>query len=577
MESFYMKKTTRFLVPLLLVIVIFAAVFWYLFDYDRAFTRDTLLAQARFNDEHGNSRLSSWFYNLAYSFSNHDENVAVELANQYKAQGNFTKAEYTLTVAINNEPSAELYENLCKTFVQQDKLLDAVKMLENIPDSTIKSELDAARPEAPVADQAAGYYSKYMDIHLYADPDTTIFYTTDGTYPSTQGPSYAGPISLPAGETTLYAITVDKNGLVSPVTVLSYTITGVIEEVSFADAAMETAIREAIGARENRTLYTNDLWGITEFTVPEGVQSYEDLALLPYLLKLTIQNQDMPSLAPLAQLSSLTTVDLSGTSFPVDDLSVLATLPYLASLNLSGCGISTIAGLEGAPSLSHLDLSNNTVRNLEVLEPMTGLTELSLQHNAVNDLGSIAVLSKLTKLDISYNAVTSLKPLSSCTNLTWLEASNNQLTDLDGVNALEKLTHLSVDSNAITSVYPLSGNVALEYLSIASNDISDISALDGLTQMTSFNFSNNKVETLPAWPEGSALTTIDGSYNAVTNLDVLRNMESLTHVYMDYNKITSVDILADNYRLVQVNVFGNEIEDVSKLREHDIIVNYDPT
>ena len=54
-------------------------------------------------------------------------------------------------------------------------------------------------------------------------------------------------------------------------------------------------------------------------------------------------------------------------------------------------------------------------------------------------------------------------------------------------------------------------------------------------------------------------------------------MQSLTYVYMDYNLLTNIDALADSYCLVQVNVFGNQISDVSALREHDIIVNYDPT
>ena len=87
-----MKKATRLLVSLLLGLLILASIFWYLFIYDRAFTRDTLLSQARFQSLHGNSRLSSWFYDAAYSFSGHDENVAIELANQYKKGGNYTKA-----------------------------------------------------------------------------------------------------------------------------------------------------------------------------------------------------------------------------------------------------------------------------------------------------------------------------------------------------------------------------------------------------------------------------------------------------------------------------------------------------
>ena len=54
-------------------------------------------------------------------------------------------------------------------------------------------------------------------------------------------------------------------------------------------------------------------------------------------------------------------------------------------------------------------------------------------------------------------------------------------------------------------------------------------------------------------------------------------MQQLSHVYMDYNLITNIDALADCFCLVQVNVYGNTIEDVSALRDHDIIVNYDPT
>ena len=71
-----------------------------------------------------------------------------------------------------------------------------------------------------------------------------------------------------------------------------------------------------------------------------------------------------------------------------------------------------------------------------------------------------------------------------------------------------------------------------------------------------------------------------GRYDVVMALESiapLKGMQKLGYVYMDYNKLTSVDDIADCYCLVQVNVYGNEIQDVSKLTEHDIIVNYDPT
>ncbi len=571
-----MKKLTRFLVPLLMGVLILASIVWYLFIYDRDFTRDTLLGQARFQDTHGNSRMSAWFYDAAYSFSGHDENVAIELANQYKQSGNYTKAEATLTEAISNSPTPELYTALCKAYVEQDKLLDAVNLLENLGNPEIKAQLDAQRPVPPTADQDAGYYSQYIDLRLDSN-GKYIFYTLDGEYPSIAGPHYTGAIALPAGETTIYAIAVGEDGLVSPVSVMGYTVSGVIEEAVFTDSVMEAAIREQIGADAEDTVMTNELWEITEFTVPEGVTNFSDLSLLTSLTSLSIPEAKISSLAPLSSLSKLVMLDLSGSSFPVDDLSVLTTLPSLSSLTLSGCGLSTIENLEGANNLTHLDLSNNTLRNLEVLGTMSSLAEINLDHNAVTNLSALSVLENLSKLTVNYNVITSLAPLSSCIRLSHLEADHNQIGTVAGVETLPLLTHLSVDYNQLTDVSLLAGLTELTNLSIASNALSDISSLSTLTKLQIFDFSSNQIAALPAWPEGCALTTIDGSYNALTNIDGLSTMQSLTHVYMDYNLLTNIDALEKCFCLVQVNAFGNVIPDVSKLRDHDIIVNYDPT
>ena len=572
-----MKKMLKFLVPLIMVAVIATSVVWYLFIYDRAFTRDTLLSQARFQDEHGNSRLSAWFYDLAYSFSGHDENVAIELANQYKQDGNFSKAELTLTQAIHDMPTAELYTALSKTFVEQDKLLDAVSLLDRVSNEEIRSKLDTLRPSAPVSDFEAGYYSDYMDIHLSSPDAKYIFYTTDGEYPSIEGNLYNTAISLPAGETTIYAISVAENGLVSPVTVLGYTITGVIEEVTFQDEKMEAAIRELVNVGSDRPIYTNQLWEITEFTAPEGVSTYADLAALPYLTTLNIQNQEIDSLASLAALTKLVVLDLSESRFPVNELDVLAGLPSLSSLTLSGCALSTIEGLEGAKNLTYLDLSNNTIRNLDVLPEMTALAEIDLSHNAVTDLSALNTLSNLVKLNVSFNSLTSLEPLGTNVRLNHLDAGNNQISTLSGLQNLLLLNYLDLNHNQLSDVSALATNVELATLDISNNTITDIHALKALTKLEKFAFSSNQVEELPEWPDGSAMTTIDGSYNALTSLDSLKNMQKLSHVYMDYNLITNIDALSDCYCLVQVNVFGNTIEDVSVLRDRDIIVNYNPT
>lgn len=571
-----MKKVFRILVPALLAALVVVSIGWYLFVYDRGFTRDMLLQQARYNDLRGNNRVSAWFYNLAYRHSGQDENVAIELANQYKADGNYTKAEVTLSNAINNVATPELYTALSKTFVEQDKLLDAISLLNNISDPEIKAALEEQRPSAPAADHDSGYYSQYISVALSSSTGT-IYYTTDGDYPSIADIPYAKPLDLHLGETQIYCVSVSDTGLVSPMTILGYTVGGVIEPAIFMDNAMELAIREAIGCEEDHVLYTNDLWNLTEFTVPAEVTTLEDLSHMNFLESLTISPRNLDSLGDFSGLTKLNKLDLTGCKFPASELHVLASLPELDELILSNCGLSTIAELDNAVNLEYLDLSNNTIRNLEPLAKMAHLQELYLQHNALTDLKDIGSLPSLTKLDVSYNALTTLSPISGCIKLSYLNAANNQLTTAEGTTSLPLLTHLYLDYNSLQDVESIAGCVGLTNLSISNNGLNDISSLSILSKLEVFDFSYNHVEALPAWPKETPLRVIDGSYNALTSIDSLADLSEISYIYMDYNLITNVDALAPCFNLVQVNVYGNEIESVSELTAHDIIVNYDPT
>ena len=571
-----MKKFFRTLISLLLGLAVIAFIGWYLFSYDRDFTRDTLLSQARFHDEHGNSQMSSWFYDMAYNFSGQDENVAIELADQYKADGNYTKAEYTLSNAINDEPSPELYIALCKTYVEQDKLLDAVSLLSNIADPEMYAILDAMRPSSPVADYEPGFYAQYISVGLSCG-NGTLYCSTDGEFPSTQDHPYEGAITLSTGETTIYAISVAENGLVSPLTIMGYTVGGVIEPAVFTDYAMELAARQVLGVDQNYPLYTNDLWAIKEFSVPETAASLEDMRLIPYVTVLHIRNHQIEHLDDLVGLSKLQTLDLTGSRIDPARLSALASIPSLRELILTNCSLSDISGLSGVTTLTSLKLGKNSVRNLDALSGMYQLETLDLSQNAVVGLDALSELYNLRELDISHNSITSLAPLSTCLKLTHLEASTNLLTDVSGMDRLPLLEYLSVEYNKLTDITPLTNCTELVELSISNNQITDLSPLSKMTKLDILDFSYNMVETLPQWAAGCTLRVIDGSQNALVSIDSLADLEHISYIYMDYNQINDVNALAECFRLVQLNVYGNPVKDVDALTAHDIIVNYDPT
>ena len=571
-----MKRFFKRLVPLFLLLGILASIVWYLLVYDRAFTRDMLISGARFFDSRGNAELGAKLYDLAYDYTGQDEDVAIELANQYKADGNYTKAELTLTNAIADGGNMDLYIALCKTYVEQDKLMDAASLLDNISDPNLKQQLDTLRPAAPETDPPPGFYHEYISVD-FKETEGRLLYTLDGDYPSIQDAPFEAAFTLPTGETVITAIVVADNGLVSPLTVTSFTITGVIEEAEFADPAIELSLREMLNIDPEDPVMTDQLWEVKEFTVPEDAQDLSDLIYLPYLEKLTVSEHRLDSLSFLANLENLKELDISGCRFPSADMAIIAALPKLERLSMASCALSTIADLSAAVNLTHLDLSGNTLRNLEPLTGMVNLQELQLQHNAVTSLEDLSVLTNLTKLDVSFNSIKDLSPLFVCQKLTWLNAGNNQIDKVYGIEVLTAMTHLDLSHNLLVDVVILKNLTALTELNLSYNSLEFINELSALTNLINFNCSNNKLYYLPIWPKESALSTLDASHNNIESLNPLAKLENLTYVYLDYNNLKTLDPIADCFRLVMVSAYGNDIYDISKLTEHNIIVNYDPT
>lgn len=572
-----MKNPMKRIVPILLAIAVIACAIWYVFVYDRDFARDVLLSQARYFDSEGRPDIATWFYDQAYIFADNDEDVAIELADQYKASGNYTKAEYTLSKAISDGPSAKLYTALCKTYVEQDKLMDAVSMLDKISDPVIKAELESLRPAVPAISMAPGYYTQYLTLDITSE-DGTLYVSGDGEYPSIHEDPYTEAIRLPQGETILYALAISEDGLVSPLGIYGYTIGGVIEPVIFADPAVEAQVRSDLGFGEEAVIYTNDLWTITSFTMPQDALVYSDLTGMIYLKDLTIFNAVSGELGCLASLKELESLMITGCEPSQQDLTAIASMEYLTTLTIAQCGLSNISPLVNAHGLEYLDLSYNSIGDITALSSLPALKTLYLAHNALTDLSALSSLSSLETLNVSYNSLTSIAPICANMSLTSLDVSNNLLVSLGAVNNLPNLKILNIGHNSLVDVTVLGGCTALEELDISNNSLTDISALAPLMNLRKFNCSYNAITALPDWSAAIALIKLDASYNQISDLEPLRQLMCLNILNMDYNpEISSIEPLIYCPVLVEVNLFGTKVIDVDALTEQSIIVNYNPT
>lgn len=572
-----MKKALRIIMPLLLALAIIACAAWYFLVYDQAFTKELLLSYARKFESSGNYQISAFLYDVAYYQSSQDDDVAIELAQQYLDMGNHTKAEYTLTNAIRSNPTAELYAALSKVFVQQDKLLDAVNLLDGVSDLAISKELDAMRPKAPVLTPEPGFYSKYITVEAKSN-GSALYVSTDADYPSMAEDAYTGPVTLTTGETVIYALSVNKEGIVSPLTVCGYTIEGVVERVTFTDPAVEAAIREVIGANEKDPIYTNQLWPVKTITVPKEAKSYADLKYLPRLTQLTIEEGSQGDLSVLDTLEDLAELYVPGIRLSEEDMNRIAARTKLKQLSIAGCSLSSISPLAALTELEWLDISDNSLRNISILSAMPRMKYLVLRNNVVNSLDAIAGLTELTYLDVSYNAVASLEPLKSMKQLNHLFISNNQISSVAPLSGLTALQTLHLDHNNLEDITALSSLDALVELKASNNAITSMVGLQKLIHLRVLDLSYNQITELPVFQKKCELVNINMAHNLLLKVDTLADLPWLNSVNIDYNADVE-DLLPLNSCpvLVIVNAYGTNVTEVSFLTEKSIIVNFDPT
>ena len=577
-----MKKFLRILVPILLSLSIIGCSVWYFFVYDRDLTRDILLSCARRCEDNDNHNLATWFYKQAYAHDGNSDAVAIELAQQYIDNGNYTKAEYTLTNAISDGGGIDVYIKLCKTFIEQDKLYDAVNMLNNVANPEIKAKLNQLRPSAPIlspegttdTELANGkVYNEYITISVTSD-NGKIYASSHNAYPSISSP-YFEPFQTEDGDNIINAVTISDNGLISELSTGKYRIGDVVKEVIFVDSAIEAEVRTLLNVDNSKVLYTNNLWSITDFKIPAAAEKYDDLQNMIYLESLTIENGVADQLNFISKMSKLKSLTLVGTQISPSDMKVIDSISTLRELTLCDAGIASLSNFKNLKHLNILNISQNSINNIDAIGNMSELISLDISDNVITDLTPLSAITTLTYLNISGNQISTLAPIATLSELTELNASSNNLTELGNIGNLSKLTKLDLSKNQVAYLFNIEKCIAIEELNISENLLVDISALSSLIKLAHLNFSDNQVTALPVFSEKCMLVTINGSRNLLSSLEELSVLSQLNTVDMEGNiDIASIEPLDACPNLYRVNVLDTSVKDVRVLTNKSISVIY---
>ena len=172
------------------------------------------------------------------------------LAETYMEQDEGDEAESVFLSAIASYPSNEELYRAAISFYEETKQLDKIsEILEDCDDESVLSSLKAYVSTEPVFSLDDGKYSEVQEVTLSASGET-IYYTTDGTNPTSSSTKYTEPILLnEEGKTQIKAIAYNKKKIPSLVVSKTYEI-----EFPVADAPVVTPSRGSTVQRRRSVL-----------------------------------------------------------------------------------------------------------------------------------------------------------------------------------------------------------------------------------------------------------------------------------------------------------------------------------
>ena len=261
-------------------------------------------------------------------------------------------------------------------------------------------------------------------------------------------------------------------------------------------------------------LTTEDLVGVAKF---------------PFLIYLSLANNDISSIASLSNMK------------------------YLEELRLQGNRISDVRPLKKMINLKALYLGHNQIyQNIDFLDYLSELRVLYLNDNQITDISSLVSLTKLAAINVSNNQLVSLATLEAYSDtLEEVYAENNNIARFDFVENMTGLRKLMLAGNDpvaedYLSTY-LSGLTNLETLTLSDKPLTDLSFLNGMSKLIRLEVANCG---LPSYSV-NAYAVITNEDTGEQSLQITDYVDNIAAVLSCKSTLKLLDISRNNMRYYQ--------------------------
>lgn len=176
----------------------------------------------------------------------------------YQAQDDIEGAEAVFTTVLETQGNnVELYRAAIEFYIATEQMEKISVLMDNCDSDTVLAQLSEYISDPPEFSLEEGTYDDVQQVSLTSSGEA-IYYTTDGSDPSTSSTRYTDAILLSEGTTQVKAISVNEQGVPSLPESYSYTI-----ELPIADSP---AVTPSTGQYDTDTQIV--------IQVPEGYTAY---------------------------------------------------------------------------------------------------------------------------------------------------------------------------------------------------------------------------------------------------------------------------------------------------------------
>ena len=211
-----------FLILLLIIAAAFGIIRYIRYRNTRSFEYQYERSQEEFLA--GNTSSARSYAEKALELSPKSVKCLRLMAQIEKSEGDIEAASKTLEAAIEIDPgNIDVYGQLISLYTETNNYDAIHELMENCKSEEVLLEYADYVCTAPAITPIAGTYSKEVSVTI-GSPEKLIYYTTDGTDPTTASELYTDKIKTRVGRNEIRAIAVNEIGIKSNVTVCVYNI-----------------------------------------------------------------------------------------------------------------------------------------------------------------------------------------------------------------------------------------------------------------------------------------------------------------------------------------------------------------